>query len=72
MVNVDFENWPVPSTKFETLYLAANGLLSKDAPTQAEFLSYQSDVKSLQMDSYEEELCFEYIFPRKSCILGCA
>ncbi|KAJ5769548.1 alpha/beta-hydrolase [Penicillium odoratum] len=72
MVNVNFENWPVPSAKFETLHLAANGLLSKDAPTQAECLSYQSDVESLQMDSDGEELCFEYIFPRKSCILGCA
>lgn len=35
-------------------------------------VSYQSDVKSLQMATDTEELSFEYTFPQKGCILGCS
>ncbi|CAG7931568.1 unnamed protein product [Penicillium olsonii] len=72
MVNVNFEDWPVPATKLETLYLSSNGLLHKDAPTQTETVSYQSDAPSLQMDADPEEVCFEYTFTQNTCVLGCA
>lgn len=71
-MNHIFESWPVASTDYETLYLTQNGLLSKTVPTGEEVLSYQSDVKSLQMDSDEGELCFEYTFSQRTCLLGCS
>ncbi|OJJ06472.1 hypothetical protein ASPVEDRAFT_140358 [Aspergillus versicolor CBS 583.65] len=72
IVNYPFDTWPVPTTRYETLYLAKDGTLSKKAPLRADMLSYQSDVRSLQIDSDSEELRFEYTFPRKTCFLGCS
>ncbi|KAJ5090324.1 hypothetical protein N7532_009008 [Penicillium argentinense] len=72
IVNYPFNTWPIPTTKHEALYLTKDGLLSKKPPLQTETLSYQSDVRSFQIDSDSEELQFEYTFARKTCLLGCS
>lgn len=71
-MNFPFNSWPIAATSHETLWLTKSGHLSKEAPLSAETLSYQSDVRALQVDSDSEELLFEYTFPRKACILGCS
>ncbi|KAJ5901239.1 alpha/beta-hydrolase [Penicillium tannophilum] len=72
IINHVFEDWPVPSTTYRELYLGVDGLLSSTAPTAVGNISYQADVKSLQMATDTEELSFEYIFPQKACVLGCS
>lgn len=71
-MNCPFNNWPITTTTHETLWLTRNKHLSQETPFEAETLSYQSDVRALQVDSDSEELLFEYTFPRKVCLLGCS
>ncbi|KAE8422997.1 alpha/beta-hydrolase [Aspergillus pseudocaelatus] len=72
IINVPFEDWPVPSTEYKRFFLSDNGSLSAVAPHQEDSVSYQSDVKSLQMGSDIEELSFKYTFSQPTYVVGCA
>ncbi|RAK95961.1 CocE/NonD family hydrolase [Aspergillus ibericus CBS 121593] len=74
IINVPFEDWPVPSTEYKKLFLNENGSLSPVVPHQeaSSSISYRSDVTSLQVGSDIEELCFQYTFTKKTYVVGCA
>lgn len=68
--NRPFANWPVPNTKYETLYLAPNQQLQSDVVSVKSIESYQSDVDSQQMDNDTEELHFKLRLPERCLLVG--
>jgi len=70
IVNHIFPDWPVPSTKYETLYLSANETLSREHPTTDSILSYQSDAPYMQVDADPGELRFQFEFKEPAYLLG--
>lgn len=71
-MNHPVDNWPVPTTRYETLFLASQGQLLKAAPPEESSSLYQSDVDAFQMDDDPEESIFKITFTERTYLLGAA
>ncbi|KAM6485617.1 Alpha/Beta hydrolase protein [Trichoderma sp. SZMC 28011] len=65
-----FTDFPVPRTEYRIYYLCQDGTLAWSPDQISTTLSYQSDVKALQMDSDSEELSFDCTLPADSYLVG--
>lgn len=68
--NHPFAAWPVPETKYRTLYLGSEERMHPEPFSQFGFVSYKSDVISEQLDNDSEELHFKFRIPRRTYLLG--
>ncbi|KAL3447831.1 Alpha/Beta hydrolase protein [Aspergillus insuetus] len=71
LVNIPFSSWPPPHTTYEKYYLAPGGELKRHLPEVISgSASYQSDVPAFQMDNDPEEVCFSFVFDKRTTIFG--
>ena len=70
MVNVPFEDYPVPGSKCKTVHLADDGQLTMGRSKSESSVSHQSDVPAQQVDADSEEAIFCYTMPEESTIIG--
>lgn len=69
-MNFTIPEWPLPSTKHQTLYLDGTSRLSPGKAVDEGSYSYQSDAQALQADCDPEEIRFEYTFTETSYLVG--
>ena len=69
LMNLPFSDYPVPETKYKTLYLSKDGDLQTQ-PGDPDQVSYQSDVPAQQIDADSEEVSFTYTFPERCTLIG--
>ena len=55
---------PVPSTRFQALFLAKYNQLAVETPTDVSEETYQANVPALQVDNDPEEVRFTHTFSR--------
>ncbi|KAF9890050.1 hypothetical protein FE257_006730 [Aspergillus nanangensis] len=74
IVNLPFSTWPIPETKYETLYLHGNGSLQTRPPASSEtaVTAYTSHTPFMQMDADENEISFSYTFDKPAYLIGSA
>lgn len=65
-----FDDWPIPETKYETLYLGPNEQMRKEPWENPGIQQYKSDEESYQMDNDPEELVFRFELPERRCQIG--
>lgn len=71
MKNLPFSDWPIPQTKYETLYLSGDGqLLQGPSSITAGTISYQGDAPTFQVDDDPEEVHFSWTFKEKTALIG--
>lgn len=72
IINQIFPDWPIPSTKYETLYLRNDRSISVTPDIITSTLAYRSDFPAQQMDADQEELSFEFVFQEPTYLVGSA
>lgn len=68
--NIVYENWPVSTTRYDTLYLGTKQELSHRPAEVPGTLSYQADVDAQQVDNDTEELQFKFKIPNRTLLVG--